>query len=128
MYEFVTNRARTPYHKLKKAVSYAYSGKFRVKTELEQQIWDECSRLVSNCIIFYNISILSEMHEHYIKEGKHEDAELLKKISPVAWRHINLRGKFKFKQDHSINFDKIMDKLFTMNASEYSTEKDDYFT
>ena len=114
------------YHKLKKAVSHAYSGKFRVKTELEQQIWDECSRLVSNCIIFYNISILSELYDNLIKEGKNEEAELLKKISPVAWRHINLRGNYKFKKEDSINFNEIIDTLLKMSMSEYSTENEDY--
>ena len=36
-------------------------GKFRVKTELEQQIWNECARFLTNCIIFYNAYILSAL-------------------------------------------------------------------
>lgn len=32
------------YHKLKRAVFHANQGKFRVKTELEQNIWSECTR------------------------------------------------------------------------------------
>ena len=114
------------YHKLKKGVSHAYSGKFRVKTELEQQIWDECSRLVSNCIIFYNISILSELYDKLINEDKDEEAETLKKISPVAWRHINLRGNYKFKKEDSINFSEIIETLLKMNVSEYNIEDENY--
>jgi hypothetical protein len=30
---------------MRRAISYVNSGKFRVKTEAEQQIWNECSRL-----------------------------------------------------------------------------------
>ena len=34
------------YHKLKRAVFHANQGKFRVKTELEQNIWSECTRFL----------------------------------------------------------------------------------
>ena len=45
------------YHKLRRAVSHANFGKLRFKTEQEQQIWGECSRLLANCIIYYNASV-----------------------------------------------------------------------
>ena len=41
------------------AVSYANFGKLRFKTTEDQGLWHECSRLITNCIIFYNSSILS---------------------------------------------------------------------
>jgi TnpA family transposase len=50
------------YHKLRRA-SYAYSGRLRLKTELEQQIWVDCSRLLTNGVIYYNACILSELLE-----------------------------------------------------------------
>jgi TnpA family transposase len=84
------------YHKLRKAVFYANFGKFRVKTELEQQIWSECSRLIANAIIFYNAFVLSELMTRFEKAGRHEDAELVRKVSPVAWRHVNLYGTHRF--------------------------------
>ena len=34
------------YHRLSRAVTFVNGGRFRVKTEAEQQIWNECSRLV----------------------------------------------------------------------------------
>lgn len=37
------------------------SGKLRFKTEQDQNIWGECSRLIANCIIYYIASILSNM-------------------------------------------------------------------
>ena len=49
---------------LHKAVSYANFGKLRFKTEGEQQIWNECGRLIANCIIFYNATILSNLLRH----------------------------------------------------------------
>jgi TnpA family transposase len=51
------------YHKLVRAVAYANGGKLRVRTDQEQQLWSECSRLLANCIIYYNACILSELLE-----------------------------------------------------------------
>jgi TnpA family transposase len=44
------------YHQLRRAISYAGFGKLRFKTEYEQDLWAECSRLHANCIILYNAS------------------------------------------------------------------------
>jgi len=85
------------YHKLRRAVSYANFGKLRFKTEQEQQIWNECSRLITNCIIYYNATILSNLLEH--KENNGQDAALLLTISPVAWQHINIHGRYVFRKD-----------------------------
>jgi len=52
------------YHQLRRAVSYANFGKLRFKTEYEQQVWEECSRLLTNCIIYYNATILSHLFAH----------------------------------------------------------------
>lgn len=84
------------YHQLRRAVSYANSGKLRLKTEYEQQLWEECSRLVTNCIIFYNATILSNLLAHKESIGDHQGIALLKQVSPVAWQHINLQGRFEF--------------------------------
>jgi len=44
-----------------RAISYVNSGKFRAKTEAEQQIWNECSRLIASAIIYYNTLLLSRV-------------------------------------------------------------------
>ena len=85
------------YHQLRRAVSYANYGKLRFKTEYEQQVWEECSRLVTNCIIYFNASILSSVMSHKVKLGDDQAVELLKKVSPVAWQHINFHGWFEFQ-------------------------------
>ena len=100
------------HHKLKKAIFYANFGKFRVKTELEQQIWSECTRLIANSIIFYNAFILSKLLEHMEAIESHEKASIIKKLSPVAWRHINLYGKYEFhSRDRSFNVSEIVSSL-----------------
>jgi len=98
------------YHKLRRAVSHANFGKLRFKTEQEQQIWGECSRLLANCIIYYNASILSNMLDYRERNGK--DLDVLKHISPVAWQHINLYGRYEFnKNPEPINMDVIIQEL-----------------
>ena len=37
------------YHQLRRAVSYANFGKLRFRSEYEQNLWQECSRLLTNC-------------------------------------------------------------------------------
>lgn len=87
----VLNRGES-YHKLRRAVSYAYSGRLRMRTELEQQIWADCSRLLGNCVIYYNACILSELLERVNRRGDHEQADRIKRISPVSWKHVNFYG------------------------------------
>lgn len=94
----VLNRGEN-YHQLIKAVRYANGGRFRVKTELEQQIWSECARLVANSIIFYNAFFLSQLMEMKERAGLHDEADAIKKISPIGWRHVNLYGKYEFRKE-----------------------------
>ncbi len=84
------------YHQLRRAVSYANFGALRFKSEEDQQIWSECSRLLTNCIIYYNATILSALLAHKEAQGDTAGAEALKKIALVAWQHVNLHGRHEF--------------------------------
>jgi hypothetical protein len=86
---------------MRRAVSYVNSGKFRVKTEAEQQIWNECSRLIANAIIYYNTLLLSRVYEQKVAAGDLEAVQFLKGTSPVAWRNVNLIGNFDFTTSSS---------------------------
>ncbi len=104
------------YHKLRKAVAFANFGKLRFKTEHEQQIWQECSRLITNCIIFYNATILSILLKHRENIDDIEGVAALKKVSPVAWQHINLHGRYEFtKNIDPIDLDKIVSALSNLS-------------
>jgi hypothetical protein len=74
-------------------VTYANGGKLRVRTEMSQHIYNECSRLLTNNIILYNARLLSKLLAKIETTGVKEEIEQLKRISPVAWRHINIYGK-----------------------------------
>ncbi len=84
------------YHRMRRAISYVNSGKFRVKTEAEQQIWNECSRMVANAIIFYNTLLLSRVYQQKLAATDREAIRILQGVSPVAWRNVNLIGNFDF--------------------------------
>ena len=107
----VLNRGEN-FHQLKRAVSFASLGKLRFKTEYEQDLWSECSRLIANCIIFYNASILSRLLEQKEGAGDASGADVIKKASPVAWQHVNLHGRYEFqKKPELLNVDAIVQKL-----------------
>ena len=100
------------YHQLRRAISFANFGKPRFRTEYEQQIWNDSSRLIANCIIYYNATILSNLLSNKENIGNIHDAELLKQISPIAWQHINLHGRYEFrKQQEHININAIIQEL-----------------
>ena len=96
-------------HQLRRAISNANFGKLRIKTtEQEQQLWNECSRLLTNCIIYYNATILFNPLEHKEKTGDPQVSALIKQVSPVAWQHSNLYGRFEFaKGPEHINMGSI---------------------
>ena len=84
------------YHRFRRAIAYVNSGKLRVKTEAEQQIWNECSRLIANAVIYYNTLLLSRVYEHKQAANDREAMGIIGGISPVAWQHVNLFGSFEF--------------------------------
>jgi hypothetical protein len=100
------------YHQLRRAVSYANFGKLRFRSEDDQQLWHECSRLITNCIIFYNTTILSRVLAHKATTGDAAGAALITQISPVAWQHINFYGRYEFtKGPDPIDVDAMVEAL-----------------
>jgi TnpA family transposase len=84
------------YHQLQRAITHPNGGKFKGTTEYDIAIESDCSRLLANAIIFYNALMLSKLLIRLEALGKHEEVALVKRLSPVAWRHINLFGRYEF--------------------------------
>ena len=117
---FRSDDCQTPenYHQLRRAVSFASFGKLRFKTEYEQELWSECSRLIANCIIFYNASILSRFLEHQERNGDTQGADATKKVSPIAWQNTNLHGRYEFhKQPDLLNVEAIIQGLLQIGRA-----------
>ncbi|MFT6443045.1 MAG: TnpA family transposase, partial [Salibacteraceae bacterium] len=72
------------YHRLRKSVAYAHDGKIQVHSRPEQQLWNECTRLICNAIIFYNTFLLSQLLEKFTDLGYHQEVAIIQKVSPIA--------------------------------------------
>jgi len=100
------------YNQLRRAASFANFGALRFRTEGDQQIWGECSRLLTNCIIYYNAVILSRLLETKLSNTDVTQAQRLARVSPIAWRHINFQGRYNFRQTSlTPNIDELVEKL-----------------
>lgn len=100
------------YHQLKRAVSFANFGRLRFRTEQEQTIWNECARLITNCVILFNSSLLGTLIEAKEARGDSEAIASLKKVSPVAWQHINFAGRYEFSSDEdTVDLTKLIEGL-----------------
>ncbi|MBB6244447.1 Tn3 family transposase [Rhodanobacter sp. MP1X3] len=96
------------YHRFRRAIAFVNSGKFRVQTEEQQQLWNDCSRLIANIIIFYNMSLLSRIYDQMVATGDLAGIELLKGVAPVAWQHVNLFGNLEFSErDAHVDLDAL---------------------
>jgi TnpA family transposase len=84
------------YHQLKRALTQGNAGKLRFSSDEEQELWDACSRLLVNAILYYNIRMLSDAVALKEAHGDGEGAAFLKDVSPVGWHHINLHGQYAF--------------------------------
>ena len=74
---------------MRRAISYVNSGKFRVKTEAEKQIWSKGSRLIANAIIYHNTQLPTRVST----SKKWQQA--------VVWRKVHLTGNFDFTTSSS---------------------------
>ena len=103
---------------MRRAVSYANFGKLRFKTEQEQQLWGECSRLITNCIIYYNASILCSLLAYKETVGDSQGVAQLEQVSPIAWQHLNFYGRYEFsKHPELINMNTIIQELVQMGST-----------
>ena len=104
------------FHRFRRAVAFVNSGRFKVQTETEQQIWNDCSRLIANAVIYYNTKLLSQVYEQKMAVDDHEAAAVIGKISPVAWQHVNLFGTFEFSdEEFSVDMEALAAKYYDSN-------------
>ena len=86
------------YHQLRSAIAQVGGRKqLAGRTDLDMAISNQCARLIANVIIAYNSVLLSKLLERYQAAGNQRAIQLLRKISPVAWRHIHLLGRYVFR-------------------------------
>ena len=87
------------YHRLRRAIAYAHGGRFRVRTQHEQEVWNECTRLIANAVVYYNSEILSELLSTLENQSNNPAIDTLQRVTPLAWQHINFYGRYRFDSD-----------------------------
>ncbi len=95
------------YHSLRRGVSIA-NRDIPAKGDVEQEIWNECARLLANVIEYYNITLLTTVLAESQRSGHVELIDSLKRVSLASWQHINLHGNYAFRsQLKGPNIEKI---------------------
>ena len=101
------------YHQMRSAIAQV-GGKKELtgRTDIEIEISNQCARLIANAIIYYNSAILSRLLAKYEASPNPKILALIKKISPVAWRHIHLNGRYTFRgKGQAVDLDAILANL-----------------
>lgn len=91
------------FHQLRRVIAETNGKKFRGSHQAELNLWNECARLIANCVIHYNAQILSKLKEYNENQENKEHLEALKRISPVAWYHINFSGFYSFEENENMH-------------------------
>jgi len=101
------------YHQLRRAIANVHGTKFRGENDKEIELWNECARLMANCMIYYNATILNGLLSKLQEEKNHQLIELLKYLSPVAWVNINLYGFYSFEDNKEVKvqINQIVDSI-----------------
>jgi len=100
------------YHQLRRAIAHVNGNRFRGKSDEEIVLWNECARLLTNAIIYFNSLILTRLLEHFEAEGDDKKLEIIQQVSPVAWHNINLNGTYSFSfEQNLLDLDEIMQSI-----------------
>ncbi len=75
--------------------------------------------MITNCVIYYNAASLSNLLDHKERTGEVQGAARFKQVSPVAWQHINLYGRYQFrKRPEAIDMSAIIQELAQVSVQQ----------
>lgn len=109
-----TARNRTEaYHQFQSLICKVYHGALRGKKIVDNRIITQASRLVANCSVAHNATILNAIYIKMCESGVSEEViEKFSRISPIAWSLISFTGKHNFKKiNGQIDFEEIVAML-----------------
>ena len=95
-----TARNRTEaYHQLQGFIRKIYNGIFKGRKIMDNRVSAHAARLIANCIIAYNSTILNTVYQKMIREGASQGViDEFSRISPIAWVHILFAGRYSFQK------------------------------
>jgi TnpA family transposase len=106
------------YHQLKRAITSVNGNKFRGGNDYQVSQWNDCARLISNCIIYYNSALLSAFLQIQERNGRQYIVDIISRLSPVAWQHINLNGEYAFNKDRKeIDLAGLLNNIEPLNVN-----------
>ena len=109
-----TARNRTEaYHQLQGLIRKVYHGVFKGKRIIDNAVSAHAARLAANCVIGYNSTLLNILYKKLVEEDAPQGIlDKFRKISPVAWTHINFTGRYSFrKSDGKIDLEAMIEAL-----------------
>jgi hypothetical protein len=63
------------------------------------------------------------LHKKYSKIGNQELSDRIKRLSPVAWRHINLIGKYEFCLNQKIiDIQELINSALTNSEIDFASQ------
>lgn len=85
------------WHQLRSAIAQV-GGKKELtgRNDIELEISNQCGRLLSIGIVYYNSALLSRLLHKYETTSNARGLERLRRMSLVAWQHIFLNGHYTF--------------------------------
>ncbi len=97
-----TARNRTEaYHQLQGLIRKIYNGIFKGKKVVDNRVSAHAARLVANCIVAHNSTILNAIYLKMLETGvAKEIINEFARISPIAWVYILFTGKYNFKKNN----------------------------
>ena len=109
------------YHQLRRKVASVNGEKFRGGSDIQVELWNDCARLISNCIIYYNSAILSSLLARVEKRRDPKAKEILCRVSPVAWQRVNLNGVYEFESEEPIELERLLRDVSTDSSQLFAT-------
>jgi len=102
------------YHQLRRKIASVNGDKFRGGNDFQIENWNECARLIANCVIYFNASILSSLLSKFKNDDKIRN--IITRLSPVAWKNINFNGIYAFSTYEIITMEKLLAKISEENT------------
>ena len=116
-----TARNRTEaYHQLQGFIRKIYNGIFNGRKIMDNRVSAHAARLIANCIIAYNSTILNTVYQKMIRDGASQEViDEFARISPIAWVHILFAGRYSFQKSTG-NIDVVeMAKIVEIHLRQY---------
>ena len=84
-------------HRFSKAVFFGNNAEFIFASQEEQNIANNCKRLIQNAVILWNyLYIDKKLRDAKLQSQKNEIIEAIKNSSIIHWSHINFFGTYGF--------------------------------